>query len=168
MQCFAFPRVYIVDIRFKKKMRRVVIFCQILLVAAMALCVQSCSSDDEVGTEINKIPAPYGNWLLLGYGSDDDFTGKENIWKNDYFLILDNNGNLEADFGNYLFGTYTFKENGEFTVISCMGSKSLSANPHINFMEDQVRNRNIKSYRVTNDELRLYYSADEYLKFRKQ
>lgn len=139
-----------------------------LLVAAMALCVQSCSSDDEVGTEINKIPAPYGNWLLLGYGSDDDFTGKENIWKNDYFLILDDNGNLEADIGQYLYGTYTFKENGEFTVTSCMGTKDEPTDPHIIFLIGQVKGRNIKSYRVTNDELRLYYSADEYLKFRKR
>lgn len=139
-----------------------------LLVAAMALCVQSCSSDDEVGTEINKIPAPYGNWLLLGYGSDDDFTGKENIWKNVYFLILDDNGNLEADIGQYLYGTYTFKENGEFTVTSCMGTEDEPTDPHIIFLIGQVKGRNIKSYRVTNDELRLYYSADEYLKFRKR
>ena len=134
----------------------------------MALCVQSCSSDDEVGTEISKIPAPYGNWLLLGYGSDENFTSKENNWIPDYYLILDENGNLKGYISNDLLGTYTFKENGEFTVTSCGGSKDLSADPRINFMEDQVRGSHIKAYRVTNDELRLYYSADEYLKFRKQ
>ena len=149
-------------------MRRVVIFCQILLVAAMALCVQSCSSDDEVGTEINKIPAPYGNWLLLGYGSDDDFTGMENIWARDCFLVLDEDGKFEGEICNNFFGTYIFKDSGEFSVTDCKGTLLLSTNPHVEFMEDQLCGGNIKSYRIINDELRLYYSADEYLKFRKQ
>ena len=69
--------------------------------------------------------------------------------------------------GNYLIGSYTFKEDGEFKITSCGGSKIDIINRHANFIENQVRSRLIKSYRVTNEELRLYYSSDEYLKFRR-
>ena len=140
-----------------------VIACWLLLAGVV---IAGCSSsDDEVGE--GRIPAPYGNWLLLGYGSDDNFTGKENNWKSDLYLVLDENGDLKGWIGNELFGTYTFNEDGEFTVTRCGGTKVLADNPHINFVEDQVRGCHIKSYRVTNEELRLYYSSDEYLKFRR-
>ena len=128
----------------------------------------ACSSDEDVQSEESTAQALYGKWLVLGYGSDDNFTAKENNWTNDYFLILKEDGSLEGWIGNDLIGAYTFKENGEFTVTWCGGSKSLPTNPHIVFMEDQLRCRKIKSYKLSNDELKLFYSSSEYLLFRKE
>ena len=128
----------------------------------------ACSSDEDVQSEESTAQALYGKWQVLGYGSDDNFTAKENNWTEHCFLILKEDGSLEGWIDNDFVGSYTYKENGEFSVTNCRGSKVLSTNLHIVFMEEQVCNRKIKAYKLLDNELRLFYSESEYLLFRKE
>jgi len=144
-----------------------IFFMMGMLLSLGLLC--ACSSDDDVvQSEESRAQALYGKWQVLGYGSDDNFTAKENNWTEHCFLIFKEDGSFEGWIDNDLIGTYTFKENGEFTVTRCGGTLVLSTNPHIVFMEEQVRERKIKSYKLLDNELRLFYSSSEYLMFRKE
>lgn len=148
-------------------MKKVFIIVIMLLVAATALSIQSCNSDDDVQSEGSCTP-PYGKWLLLGYGSDKNYIGKENNWTENCFLILQENGSLEGNIGNDFVGMYTFTVNGEFAIYNFRGSLDLFTNPHIVFIEDQICGCKIKSYKLSDNELKLFYSSSEYLKFRKE
>ena len=144
---------------------------KIIVIMGMLLSLglfSACSSDEDVQSEESTAQALYGKWQVLGYGSDDNFTAKENNWTGHPFLIFKEDGSFEGWIDNDLVGTYTFKENGEFTITRCGGTKVLSTNPHIVYMEEQVWGKKIKSYKLLDNELRLFYSESEYLLFRKE
>lgn len=147
-------------------MKKVLIFVMLLLTAATALSIQSCNSDD-VQSKGSCTPL-YGKWLLLGYGSDKNYIGKENNWTEYCFLILQENGSLEGNIGNDFVGMFSFTVNGEFAINNCRGSLNLSTNPHIVFIENQICGCKIKSYKLSKNELKLFYSSSEYLMFRKE
>ena len=126
-------------------MKKVFIMMSMLLSLGL-FC--ACSSDDEVQSEENTAQALYGRWQVLGYGSDDNFTAKENNWTDHCFLVFKEDGSFEGWIDNDLVGTYTFKENGEFAVTKCGGTMVESTNPHIVYMEEQVWGKKIKSYKL--------------------
>ena len=146
-------------------MKKVFVMMGMLLSLGL-LC--ACSSDEDVQSEENTAQALYGKWLVLGYGSDDNFTAEENNWTGHRFLIFKEDGSFEGWIDNDLVGTYTFKENGEFAVTKCGGTQVESTNPHIVYMEEQVWGKKIKTYKLLDNELRLFYSESEYLLFRKE
>jgi len=150
-------------------MKKAYIFIM-MLIAITVLSILSCNSDsdNDFKSEVNNTTALFGKWLLLGYGSDDNFIGKESNWTDHCFLVLKEDGKFEGKIGNEFIGTYTFKTNGEFDVTDCRGTCILFVNPHIVFMEEQVCDLKIKSYKLLDDELKLFYSSSEYLKFRKE
>lgn len=132
--------------------------CAVLL---LVVGMTGCDNDD------NPVDHPvnvnlYGEWMLQGYGSDSNFTDAVHG-----HLILKEDSTFEGGIVNELFGTYTFNSNGEFTITECWGTMMYSVNHDYNFMEEQITECKIKSFRLLDKELRLYYSSDEYLKFLK-
>ena len=104
----------------------------------------------------------YGEWLLQGYGSDSNFT--DAVFGH---LILYEDGTLEGHIVNELKGNYTVNSHGEFAIKDCFYTMVYHLNQDYNFMEEQITEHNIKRFTLSDNELRLFYSSDEYLKFIK-
>ena len=130
----------------------------LLLLLAGAMFVVSCSDDDEVD------PLLLNEWVLVSYGNESNEVLKE---AKGYYYIM----TFHSD-GTYSGNIYGNKMGGEY---SCNGNRITISNPKRTLaqMEGTDPDRfflkhidDVYSYVVTKTELRLYYSDNQYFKFR--
>ena len=130
----------------------------LLLLLAGAMFVVSCSDDDEVD------PLLLNEWVLVSYGNESNEVLKE---AKGYYYIM----TFHSD-GTYSGNIYGNKMGGEY---SCNGNRITISNPKRTLfqMEGTDPDRfflahidEVCSYVATNTELRLYYSDNQYFKFR--
>ena len=131
----------------------------LLLVVAGAMLVASCSSDDD---EVN--PLLLNEWVLVSYGNESNEVLKE---AKGYYYIM----TFHSD-GTYSGNIYGNKMGGEY---SCNGNRITISNPKRTLAQMEGTDPDyfflkhiddVYSYKVTNTELRLYYSDNQYFKFR--
>ena len=127
------------------------------VVLMMVVGMSSCSSDDED----NNL---YNTWILVSYGNESNEVLKEA--KGYYYLIT-----FHPD-GTYSGQAYGNKMGGKYACIGHMiriidGDVTQrgveGADPDRFFF---THLREIYTYKISTSELRLYYSKDEYFKFR--
>ena len=116
------------------------LFCQFSVLFLLLMTMTGC--DDNVNSALCK------TWLLVSYGNESNevwtYTGKI--------------------YGNEMFGQYSWKNNEiRFTRPSMTLVYYVGSDPDKFFRDHLV---DVYSYTVTHTELRLYYSEDEYFKFR--
>ena len=130
----------------------------LLLLLAGALFVVSCSDDDEVD------PLLLNEWVLVSYGNESNEVLKE---AKGYYYIM----TFHSD-GTYSGNIYGNKMGGEY---SCNGNRITISNPKRTLAQMEGTDPDyfflshiddVYSYKVTNTELRLYYSDNQYFKFR--
>ena len=131
----------------------------LLLMVAGAMLVASCSSDDD---EVN--PLLLNEWVLVSYGNESNEVLKE---AKGYYYIM----TFHSD-GTYSGNIYGNKMGGEY---SCNGHRITISNPKRTQAQMEGTDPDyfflshiddVYSYKVTNTELRLYYSDNQYFKFR--
>ena len=155
---------------FKKTiMKKVFVFLNMLLSLGM---FSACSSDDSLNGNVEgqegNFNEPtttfYNQWVLVSYGNESNEALKEA--EGYYYLITfhpDGTYSGKA-YGNEMGGEY--KLNGkeihinraDITQVSWVGS-----DPDQFFLEHLT---DVYTYTITDVELRLYYSKDQYFKFR--
>ena len=130
----------------------------LLLLLAGAMFVVSCSDDDEVD------PLLLNEWVLVSYGNESNEVLKE---AKGYYYIM----TFHSD-GTYSGNIYGNKMGGEY---SCNGNRITISNPKRTLFQMEGTDPDyfflkhiddVYSYKVTNTELRLYYSDNQYFKFR--
>ena len=117
----------------------------IFAVLMMAFGMSSCSSDDDTSFSL------WGTWSVVGYGNDQDFHTGDNI-VNTTKLTFYSDGTFDGNiFPNKVSGKYNYNENN-FSFTEIFGTYI----------------RESKSYKIlSGSELRLYYDAENYVKFVK-
>ena len=130
----------------------------ICVVLMMAFGMSSCSSDD-VNTDL------WGTWSVVGYGNDQDFHTGDNI-VNTTRLTFHPDGTFDGNiWPNEAYGTYVHQGDlFSFTEIwtTYLGGLDLDRQ----LIEKHIRET--KSYKIlSGSELRLYYDAENYVKFVK-
>lgn len=138
------------------------------LLVGIGIAFTGCSSDDETVTSdeaVTRLPNGeiYGKWKLDGYVDSGTFVSPESSGTSERYLSLEEDGSFNGRICNWLQGEYTFNRNGEFRIIDCVGTLIWSSDSNLMFMEDQMIN--IRSFRLENNELKLYYSDNDYLRF---
>ncbi len=130
----------------------------LLLLLAGAMFVASCSDDDEVD------PLLLNEWVLVSYGNESNEVLKE---AKGYYYIM----TFHSD-GTYSGNIYGNKMGGEY---SCNGNRITISNPKRTLAQMEGTDPDyfflkhiddVYSYKVTNTELRLYYSDNQFFKFR--
>ena len=129
-----------------------------------SLVVLSCGSDDEIDTGQN-FNALYGRWVLLGYVSNGNYVDYEDSGTKECYLLLEKDGSYNGRFCNSLKGEYSFNQNGEFFILSCISTMIWSTDSELMFMEEQIGQKKIRSFEIEGNYLKLYYSQNDYLKF---
>jgi heat shock protein HslJ len=132
----------------------------------------ACSSSDEINSPEetpNNVSDPdvislYNTWVLVSYGNEADEVLKEA--KGYYYLITFHpDGTFSGKaYGNEMGGEY--KLNGKEIQISRADITQLDvegSDPDRFFLEYWA---DVYTYTITDTELRLYYSKDQYFKFR--
>ncbi len=140
-------------------MKKVVLLTStLLLLLAGAMFVASCSDDDEVD------PLLLNEWVLVSYGNESNEVLKE---AKGYYYIM----TFHSD-GTYSGNIYGNKMGGEY---SCNGNRITISNPKRTLAQMEGTDPDyfflkhiddVYSYKVTNTELRLYYSDNQFFKFR--
>lgn len=146
----------------KKLFLVIVLLSGIGMLLMTSLVVMSCRSDDEKDIEQN-VSALYGRWVLQGYVSKGNFISYENSGAGECYLILEKDGKFNGQFCNQLQGEYSSNKKGEFHILSCFSTQVWSTDSDLMFMEDQIMI--IRSFELEGNDLRLYYSTNDYLKF---
>lgn len=134
----------------------------------------ACSSSDEFNSSEeapNNVSDPdvislYNTWVLVSYGNEADEVLKEA--KGYYYLITfhpDGTYSGKA-YGNEMWGEYTLNGkriqiNRATAFITQLGVEG--SDPDRFFLEHWA---DVYTYTITDSELRLYYSKDQYFKFR--
>ena len=132
----------------------------------------ACSNSDDTtdiieGPIIDNQKSPltlYNQWGLVSYGNESNEVLKEA--KGYYYLItFHSDGTYSGKaYGNEMVGTYECIGNhfkfidGNITQLDVVG-----ADPDKFFLEHLF---DVCTYKITDTELRLYYSKDQYFKFR--
>lgn len=135
-----------------------------VLLLMTSLVVMSCGSDDDVDSE-RDLSTLYGRWVLQGYVSNGNTIFYENRGIRDCYLFLKEDGNFDGQFCNQLQGEYSFNQNGDFLIISCVSTMIWSTDSVLMFMEEQIGKMKISSFALEGDCLNLYFSPKDYLKF---
>lgn len=138
------------------------IFLYLPLLLALMLGAMGCSSDEDD----NMKSSLCNSWMLVSYGNESNEVLKEA--EGYYYLITFNPDETYSGsaYGNDMGGRYKCKGNkiqiylGDITLIYLEG-----ADPDKSFFEHL---ENVDTYTVSDTELRLYYSKNEFLKFRKK
>ena len=135
--------------------KNVLWFCVVLM---LAFGMSSCSNDD-VNTDL------WGTWSVVGYGNDQDFHTGDNI-VNTTKLTFYSDGTFDGNiFPNKVSGKYNYNENN-FSFTEIFGTKLGAVDPDLGHISDYIRES--KSYKIlSGSELRLYYDAENYVKFVK-
>jgi len=138
------------------------------LLVGIGIAFTGCSSDDETVTSDEAVTRLsngeiYGKWKLDGYVDSGTFVSPESSGTSERYLSLEEDGSFNGRICNWLQGKYTFNRNGEFRIIDCVETLIWSSDSTLMFMEDQMIN--IRSFRLENNELKLYYSDNDYLRF---
>ena len=132
------------------------LFCQFSVLFLLLMTMTGC--DDNVNSALCK------TWLLVSYRNESNEVLKE---AEGYYYIM----TIHSDwtytgkiYGNEMFGQYSWKNNEiRFTRPSMTLVYYVGSDPDKFFRDHLV---DVYSYTVTHTELRLYYSEDEYFKFR--
>ena len=117
------------------------LICGLCAVLMLAFGMSSCSSDDDTSFSL------WGTWSVVGYGNDQDFHTGDNI-VNTTKLTFYSDGTFDGNiFPNKVSGKY-------------------NVDPDLDHISDYIRES--KSYKIlSGSELRLYYDAENYVKFVK-
>ena len=121
--------------------------------------LSGCSSDDD-----NVNSALCKTWLLVSYGNESNEVLKEAEGYY-YKLSFHPDGSFSGlAYGNGIYGYYTWKDN-EIRLDRIMIDKAYweGSDPDKFFL---YHLSDVYTYTVTDKELRLYYSEDQYFKFR--
>ena len=104
-------------------------------------------------------------WIVVGYGNDQDFHTGDNI-VNTTKLTFYSDGTFDGNiFPNKVSGKYNYNENN-FSFTEIFGTKLGAVDPDLGHISDYIRES--KSYKIlSGSELRLYYDAENYVKFVK-
>lgn len=151
-------------------MRKVLFILGVLLPLGM---FSACSSDDDttdsiegpiVNTDKESPFSLYNQWVLVSYGNESNEVLKEA--KGYYYLIsFHSDGTYSGKaYKNEMGGEYTCKE--KMIKISHPSITKMfweGADPDQFFLEHFS---DVYTYTITDTELRLYYSEDQYFKFR--
>ena len=139
----------------------------------LAIGISSCSSDNDTSenSDISNIESPsmlssllYNTWVLVSYGDESNEVLKEE--KGYYYQITfrpDGTYSGKA-YGNDMWGEFSLMASGikishpEITKVDWEGS-----DPDKFFLQHLS---DVSTYSITDMELRLYYSKDQYFKFR--
>ena len=121
--------------------------------------LSGCSSDDD---DVNS--ALCKTWLLVSYGNESNEVLKE---ANGYYYIM----TFQSDwtytgrvYGNELYGKYTCKGKTIKIEPGVITQKDVDGSDPDKFFLYHLSD--VYTYTVTDKELRLYYSEDQYFKFR--
>ena len=136
----------------------------VVMLLMTSLVVLSCASDDEIDTGEN-FRMLYGRWVLLGYVSNGNYVDYEDSGTKECYLLLEEDGSYNGRFCNSLQGEYSFNQNGEFLILSCISTMIWSTDSELMFMEEQIGQKKIRSFEMEGNCLKLYYSKNDYLKF---
>lgn len=126
----------------------------------------SCgNNDDEAVTNVTRQVSSeiYGRWMLEGYVDNGIIVSLDSCGTKNCYLSLEKDGSFNGRICNWFQGEYTFNMDGDFHFTDCFGTQIMSLDPDLMFMEEQMTQ--IKSFRLEGDELRLYYSDKDYLRF---
>ena len=118
-----------------------------------------CSSDDD-----NVNSALCKTWLLVSYGNESNEVLKE---AEGYYYKLSFHPDWTLSglaYGNRMYGYYSWKDNEIQISRIMMELKYVIGSDPDKFFRQHLRD--VYSYTVTDTELRLYYSEDQYFKFR--
>lgn len=140
-------------------MMRKVLFVIVVLLSVGMFCACSNPDDEAPLVLLNQ-------WVLVSYGSESNEVLKEA--KGYYYLItFHRDGTYSGKaYGNKIVGSYECIGNhfkfidGNITQLDVVG-----ADPDKFFLEHLY---DVYTYTITETELRLYYSKDQYFKFRVQ
>ena len=135
------------------------LICGLCAVLMMAFGMSSCSNDDDTSFSL------WGTWSVVGYGNDQDFHTGDNI-VNTTRLTFHPDGTFDGNiWPNEAYGTYVRQGDlFSFTEIwtTYLGGLDLDRQ----LIEKHIRET--KSYKIlSGSELRLYYDAENYVKFVK-
>ena len=132
--------------------------CAVLMMA-FGMSMSSCSNDDDTSFSL------WGTWSVVGYGNDQDFHTGDNI-VNTTKLTFYSDGTFDGNiFPNKVSGKYKYNENN-FSFTEIFGTKLGAVDPDLDHISDYIRES--KSYKIlSGSELRLYYDAENYVKFVK-
>ena len=137
------------------KKNNVLLICVVLM---MAVGMSSCSSDDDVNSLL------LNEWILVSYGNETNEVVKE---ANGYYYsitFLSDGTYSGRAYGNRMNGKYECNgQNIKFFDGMITQVYNEGSDPDKFFLE---HGRDINFYTVTDKELRLYYSKDDYFKFR--
>ena len=127
-------------------------------VLVMVAGMSSCSSDD-VNNDL------WGTWSVVGYGNDQDFHTGDNI-VNTTRLTFHQGGTFDGYiWPNEVNGTYDRKED-LFSFTRILSTQLGGQDFDRRLIENHIRET--KSYKIlSGSELRLYYDAENYVKFVK-
>lgn len=143
--------------------RKIFLVLGLMTLLTVDFTVISCgNNDDEVVTRQANSEI-YGRWMLEGYVDNGIIVSPDSCGTNNCYLSLEEDGSFNGRICNWFQGEYTFNRNGDFRFTDCFGTQIMSLDPDLMFMEEQMAQ--IKSFRLEGDELRLYYSDKDYLRF---
>ena len=125
----------------------------------LAFGMSSCSSDDDTSFSL------WGTWSVVGYGNDQDFHTGDNI-VNTTRLTFHPDGTFDGNiWPNEAFGTYV-RQGDLFSFTEICSTKLCGLDLDRQLIEKYIRET--KSYKIlSGSELRLYYDAENYVKFVK-
>ncbi len=128
-----------------------------MMSAILMVMSAGCSSDDED----NNL---YNTWILVSYGNESNEVLKEA--KGYYYhLSFSPDGTYSGQaYGNKIWGKYVCVGNKiKFTDINALQGYVLGSDPDMFFLEHY---HEVYTYKISASELRLYYSEDQFFKFR--
>ena len=142
-------------------------FCYfVIALIAGVISMSSCSSEDDA--EKREFPPQnisllHNSWKLVSYGNESKSVSKE-AEKFPYILTFDANGHIYGTaYGNSVYGGYGCK--GSNILLTYWTTKvDVEGSDPDKFFGSHIRD--VYAYTATEEELRLYYSDDEYFKFR--
>ena len=148
-------------------MKKVLLFCMVLCVAALTAVLQSCGSENDESTnseDVSRLSRSqdkglFCKWFIVGYGSDENFTAF-----NKGFIEIREDGIFEGEIENEFYGEFSLEGENQFVIERCAHSKAYPLDPDVNFLEDLIFDNNwIYVYVLKDNTLRLYYSDTEYI-----
>ena len=143
-------------------------FCYfVIALIAGVISMSSCSSEDDA--EKREFPPQnisllFNSWKLVSYGNESKSVSKE-AEKFPYILTFDFYGHIYGTaYGNTVWGGFGCSKGSDIRLYLVSTKVDVVGADPDKFFDSHILD--VYAYTATEEELRLYYSDDEYFKFR--
>lgn len=153
-------------------MRKLWFMCLPVLAVLLMAGLMSCSSENNENTEGEgpmlsraDLKPVVGHWNLVGYSSEGVFVSVEGRLGKEMFIDLEDDGKMSGTICNEFSGSFSCNEKGDFSFSEYGGTKMMSDDEDIVFVEDHLAK--VNKYESVDGVLRLFFAGKGYVEFRK-